>query len=360
MLNALLRHRTLVVLFVLALIIKFVALKPAWVESLYSTGIYPVISKLLRFVLGWIPFSIGDILYVAAGAWFVWKAVKYFSLLVKRKIREYLTWILLVKLIKLVLWIYIVFNLFWGLNYDREGIAGQLHLVKQPYDTVIVKKLAMKLSLQLNAVAGRVDSVDRLRFNKNTALFAQARQDYKEAATRFPFINYSPASIKPSLYGTMGKYFGYTGYYNPFTGEGQLKTSIPVFIKPFVINHEIAHQLGYAKENEASFVSYLVCTSSKEPSVQYSAYFEMFDYAMAELRFVRDTAFTKTIITSLHPRVKQDIRELRAYRINTDNVVAPVMGEAYERYLKLNNQPEGHRSYNEVIGWLVAYLKNEL
>ena len=36
---------------------------PEFIESFYSTGIFPVISKIYRYVFGWIPFSIGDIFY---------------------------------------------------------------------------------------------------------------------------------------------------------------------------------------------------------------------------------------------------------------------------------------------------------
>ena len=36
---------------------------PMLVEDYYSNGIYPVLSKSMRTLLGWIPFSIGDLLY---------------------------------------------------------------------------------------------------------------------------------------------------------------------------------------------------------------------------------------------------------------------------------------------------------
>ncbi len=30
---------------------------------------------------------------------------------------------------------------------------------------------------------------------------------------------------------------------------------------------------------------------------------------------------------------------------------------AYDHYLKLNNQPHGKETYNEVVGWIIAYAK---
>ncbi|MEM9680203.1 MAG: DUF3810 family protein [Bacteroidota bacterium] len=36
---------------------------PEFVETYYSNGIYIVISKMMRFSFGWLPFSVGDVLY---------------------------------------------------------------------------------------------------------------------------------------------------------------------------------------------------------------------------------------------------------------------------------------------------------
>ena len=116
------------ILLLLAVLIKLFSLNADWVERYYTYGIYPVISRILRVSLGWIPFSMGDLLYIAAFIFLVFKAWKLIRLLARRQVKEYLSWILFRKYLKLVLWIYIVFNLFWGLNYDRLGISHQLGL----------------------------------------------------------------------------------------------------------------------------------------------------------------------------------------------------------------------------------------
>ncbi|HZH68826.1 MAG TPA: DUF3810 domain-containing protein, partial [Flavobacteriaceae bacterium] len=43
--------------------LRFLALFPEVVEKYYSLGIYPFLSKILRYAFGWIPFCIGDVLY---------------------------------------------------------------------------------------------------------------------------------------------------------------------------------------------------------------------------------------------------------------------------------------------------------
>ena len=54
----------------------------------------------------------------------------------------------------------------------------------------------------------------------------------------------------------------FLGYYNPFTGEAQVNTNVPAFVIPFTTCHEMAHQIGYASESEASFVGFLVIRNS--------------------------------------------------------------------------------------------------
>ncbi|MBP6399260.1 MAG: DUF3810 family protein, partial [Saprospiraceae bacterium] len=56
------------------------------VEENYSTGIYPKFGAVLRFLFGWIPFSIGDFLYGAFGIWILWQIIKSLKAIFKRKL----------------------------------------------------------------------------------------------------------------------------------------------------------------------------------------------------------------------------------------------------------------------------------
>ena len=55
-----------VILLLLALSIHFFSNSADRVETGYATGIYPPLAAFLRHISGWIPFSIGDILYGAS------------------------------------------------------------------------------------------------------------------------------------------------------------------------------------------------------------------------------------------------------------------------------------------------------
>lgn len=357
MFRSLLRDRNLWILFLVALFIKLFSLNESWVEQYYTYGFYPVLSTTLRWLFGWIPFSIGDLLYVGAFIFLVLKAWKLIHLMAKRIVKEYLSWILFRKYLKLVLWIYIIFNVGWGLNYNRQGIAHQLGLEVKRYSKEDLFRLTAVLHNRLNLYAARVDTVKRMAFNNNRSLFRQGVQNYELVKNQYPFLRYRPTSLKASIFSPMGHYFGFTGYFNPFTSEAQLNTEEPVFLKPFVVDHEIAHQLGYGKENEASFVSYLACRNSPDINYRYSVYYELYFNAFIECLATRDTVFINQLRKTIHPLVKRDKYEQVQYRLKKRNRMQPYVTDFYDNYLRLNNQPSGMATYNEVTAWLVAYMK---
>jgi hypothetical protein len=244
----------------------------------------------------------------------------------------------------------------WGLNYSRLGIAHQLQLNVQPYNLQNVNTLTQRLQQQLNSYAQKVDTSKRHNLDNNKTLFAEGVESYQSAQQKLPYLHYTVPSIKPSLYTHVGHFFGFTGYYNPFSGEAQLKTTIPVFIKPFVTTHEIAHQLGYAKENEANFVAFLANKQSGNVDFLYATYYELYRYALREV-YNRDTALAWGFKEKLHPRVRRDNELLKQYIVRTQNKIEPFMSIFYDRYLKLNNQEKGVQTYNEVVALLIAYAK---
>jgi len=351
-----LKYRKLILLAFATLILKLLSTQSAWVEKYYTYGIYPIISKTLRTVFGWIPFSVGDLLYFFAFLFLLVKTIKVIRLLLRKQFRNYISRDTFQKYASIVLWIYLAFNILWGFNYDRQGIAPQLTLDVQPYNTAQLYAITTLLQQRLCAYGEQTDSLERASINKNKYLFSESIKAFGRIDEEMIFLNYQNPSIKPSLYTHVGHYFGFTGYYNPFSAEAQLKTTLPPFLKPFVTCHEIAHQMGYAKENEANFVGFLVSKNAENNEFRYSAYFEMYLYAIRELTLV-DPQSAYLLLKTAHPQYLLDYTEYRNYLIRNKNKVQPFTSAFYDNYLKLNKQSKGLYTYNEVVAWLIAYQK---
>lgn len=349
-------HKKLwIAIILIVIVIKVFSLNSSRVEGLYSSGFYPFISRPLRFLFGWIPFSVGDILYFIGGAWLFWKLLKGIIFLFSKHITAKYFLQKTLSLIAGILIIYIIFNILWGVNYNRKGIMYQTGLARGIYDTsdlvTIQNLLVEKVNESKNALGN-----SNIGYPSKDEMFARAFNCYKDAEKTFPFLHYRTRSVKFSFYGWLGNYLGFTGYYNPFTGEAQVNTEVPLFLQPFITAHEMAHQLGYAKENEANFVGYLAAVNSDDTLFRYSAYFDLFLYANREVYFF-DTLAANNALLQLTPEVISDLKELRQFDLAHQSPFEPAVSWAYSNYLKMNEQPHGIRSYYDVIGMLVAYYK---
>ena len=338
-----------------AVIIKVFSLFPSLVEQFYSSGIYPFIAISLRWLTGWLPFSFGDLLYSVAIVWLIVRLYKTIKAFVKRKVSKQIFLHSLRRTAIIVLWVYVIFNLFWGLNYDRLGIAYQLKIEPDTYSTNDLKTLTGSLIEHANTCR-KVLGDSSFVYPDCKQIFNEASEAYTSAETNYPFLHYASGSVKKSLYSELGNYVGYLGYYNPFTGEAQVNATVPGFIIPYTTCHEIGHQLGYATEDEANFAGYLAAKSSKENTFKYSVYFDLFLYANREL-FYRDSAAAKQNYKLLDTLVRKDISTYRKFIEAHKNPVEPYITMLYGKYLQANNQPNGMETYDEVIGWLIAYQK---
>lgn len=77
-------------------------------------------------------------------------------------------------------------------------------------------------------------------------------------------------SFKPSVFGKIMSFTGILGYYNPFSAEAQYNKNLPSTQLPFTLAHESAHQMGFAREQEANFIGYLLGKNSKNSELRYS------------------------------------------------------------------------------------------
>ena len=345
-----------VLLVTLTILIKWASWYPDWVEHNYTYGIYPLVSRVQRFLFGWMPFSIGDLFYAFLLLVLLFRLARFFRLLFQKKLTRAYFGAGLQQFIFFFLFIYVFFNLLWGLNYNRKGISYQLGIEVKAYSLEDLDTLTSNLQEHLNVYAAQVTGAQRDSFDRKRALFRECTDAYRLAKLKYPFLDYPPVSVKPSLFSYLGNYLGFQGYYNPFSGEAQVNTTIPRFLEPFVTSHEIAHQLGYGKENEANFVAFLASHEHPSPVLRYSMYFDMYNYAIGEL-YGRDTAKANASIRNLHPQVVRDVNEFRKFYKRHRNPIESVVSWGYGHYLRANNQPGGKRTYNEVVAWLVAYYK---
>lgn len=347
------RLSVLLALVLMAVGIFLVSGSHEWIEEHYAGRFYPTLATTLRRGLGFLPISVGDLLYSAA-VLFILTELFFF---IRRLFRRQMPWkdklVPLQKAVIALLVLYVYFYLFWGLNYYRLGIEYQLGLRKEQVEAGELKEMSALLLQKVNqskeiCLRKQDTLMDRQR------MFRSAEEAYQRLEPKFSFLKYKNLSLKPSLFGKLGNYVGFEGYYNPFTGEGQVNVRIPNFVQPFVTCHEMAHQLGYASESEANFVGFMAAAQASDTLMQYSAYFDMFLYAVSNLGRT-DSAAARQLVNQMHPGAKRDLAAYRTFIREHRSFLGDITDALYDYYLKQNRQRKGIQSYHEVTGWLIAY-----
>ncbi len=332
-----------------------------FVENWYSAIFYPRLSKILQYTSNWFPFSLGDWLYAALAIWLV----VHCFLWGKRFLFANQKWVCLLaglnRLLQIGLMGYVLFQLFWGFNYKKGGIALQLGLNPSKYGLKEITVLTNQLIDSANYYRQKIGK-DSLPTLSKDQLIVEAQKAYQRSAGQFPFLKHPIQSVKYSLWTPLGDYIGFSGYFNPFTGEAQIRPDLPGILNPFIVCHEIAHQMGYASESEASFVGYLAVKNSENPYFQYSMYLDLLSYSLNEqyLLYAKTnfSAFEKVIQLNkqrMDSLVKKDRADIRAFFNARKNDISPISNDLYDQFLKLNEQLAGIDSYNEVIAWLISY-----
>ncbi|MFT3945865.1 MAG: DUF3810 domain-containing protein [Agriterribacter sp.] len=347
--------RTFWILLCLAIGIRLFAMNESLVESIYAASVYNYIGAFFRWLFGWIPFSIGDVLYISVVLYGIQKLVYLIKYIRNNRITAVFKKEYLFGISGKIIGIYIIFNLLWGLNYDRNGIRHQMNIERQEYAKEDLEEVNALLLAKVNECKTGAANQQHT-YTTSEMVFAKTCDVYEKISAQYPFLRYSYKSIKSSFFGKLGNYMGFSGYYNPFSGEAQVNTTIPMFLQPYVCCHEVAHQLGYAKENEANFVGYIAATASEDSIFMYSAYLDLFLYANRNLRRT-DSVAAKQFSAQLSPGVQKDIQTMKDFYRSYQNAIEPYITWMYGKYLESNRQPSGMLSYSEVVGDLIAYYK---
>jgi hypothetical protein len=345
-------RNTYILLTIAALLFAF-GYFPNAVERYYSQFAYPLISSSQRLFSGLIPFAVGDFLYALLICFAIYGTSK-FILKNNKKSKDFVGFA--IGSLNALLLVYIAFKLLWGLNYSRPRINKTLNIGDQVYKKEQLLRLANYFQHQLTVLDK--DSASFATYNSQQ-LQSIATKAYKDLAIENSFFEYRFTAVKPVISPWLVSKTGIEGYYNPLSGEANINPILPYFVLPFTTCHEIAHQIGVAREDEANLVGYLTAVHSKDKLFQYSAYYNMFRYVLFEIRMKYPEEYN-LIIEKIPPSVYHKFKLEKAFWAQYNGAMSVYMGKTFDKILKLNNQKKGIKSYQDIALWLVNYHKDEL
>jgi hypothetical protein len=341
-------------LFVLSALVYAIGFNSNWVERFYAQGLYRVTAVIQRFISSLVPFALGDFLYLLL-IFFILRSGYLFYKKIRQKTLNKTDRINIpLQVINFSLILYLIFKILWGLNYSRLPIAKNLGINDEKYTTKELVSLGQYFINRLNTLQ------QSKRENYSIAQLRQkAKVAYDKMKLRNPFFTYHISAVKPVLNSWIVTKIGIEGYYSPLSGEANVNMRLPATSLPFVTCHEIAHQLGVAREDEANLVGYLVASNSNDPFFQYSAAYEVFKNIFFEIKMKSPEDYEK-LYKTINPVTIKDLKADRAFWQKYNSNMFAYMDVAFDRFLKLNNQSKGTDSYQDIVLWLYNIHKKEL
>lgn len=308
----------------------------------YIRNIFRPLQQFRSYLFNGLSFSVGDVLYllVALLLLLIITRLLYFLFTFRKNLTDLKTEFLRFLLFPCV--IYLVFLLFWGGNYSRKPLSAKWDLSTLKWDTAALVSLNEELVQKMNEIQSNTVSYTNL---KNTNLQANKLFHQRFAG------KIAQLKVKPTSLGYMLNYLGIQGYYNPLSGEAQFNRFIPPFMHPFVVSHEMAHQVGIAAEDDANLLAYVIGSESNIPAFRYSAYFNLFLYAYSDLKS-KDSVIAHNIYDKLNIQSKNDMDTLREMNKKYRSSFRRISSSMYDEYLRIHGQRDGINTYNDVTRWV--------
>lgn len=339
------------------LLVYLAKTSPAIVESLYSMGIYRSISQPLSKITGIFGFSLAEMLFYAFVFWSVIKLINLLRALFtydKKLIIKLSSQVIAV--ISILLFLFVAL---WGLNYYRLPLSHTTGLDKSGFTKEDLEQLCIYLIEEANRYRNYIKEdpkgVMMLAEGKRHVI-SRANIGYKNMSDAYPMLMGEYGKPKIVLSSKLMSYTGIAGIFFPFTIEANVNGDMPDASFPSSIAHEMAHQRGYAREDEANFISYLTCTANPDIEYKYSGtILALIHSTNALYRVDREKAIE--IRELYNPGLQRDLEDINSYWRKFDGPVERASNKINDTYLKANNQKDGVASYGRMVDLLLSYYK---
>ena len=303
-----------------------------------------------------VPIPLAELLYIAAGLWVMVHIIRSAILIRRAKGRRWDTacrrlLILLCAALTALDW----FCLAWGINYYADGFQDKSGIRAQQVSTEELYRVVAYFTEQVNLASRQVPRDENGLFAvSRDEIFSHSTEIYPCIYEEFPFLSRQDRTPKRMLFSQLLSAMGFTGYYAPFTGESVLNVDSPEAYLPSTIVHELAHQRGFASEQECNFISIVVSTRCGLPAYVYSGYLIGYVH-LSNALYRADRALWETLRGQLDEEVLLDIRNNSLYWQKWESPVDTVSQKAYDTLLKGYGQTAGVPNYGTVVDLLVAY-----
>ena len=341
-----------------SLLLYFCFTKSIGFSDWFNQHVSHHLRKLLALLGAWIPFSLAELLILCVPLLFVLILV-----IGSRRFcdsnRSALVYIGILFSSICVIGILFVWN--FAAGYYGSRLDEKLELERQKSSADDLYQTAELIRTEMNKLSQEIvfleDGTSLMPYSYNE-MNDKLIEAYDSFCQSHDFMKTFYSRVKPVMLSEPMSYTHITGVYTFFTGEANINVNFPDYTVVYTAAHELAHQRGVARENEANFVAFLVCSRSEDDYVRYCAYLNMYEYVASALASADPSLYSSaysTLPTSVRAELDAYSRFYEKYR----NSAASEVSGAVNNAVLIINGTEGTKSYGMVVDLAVAYYKND-
>lgn len=331
---------------------------PERTEELFARGLHPHLVRVVSAPWRWLPFSAAEGLLVAAVFALVWRSGRaLLAWRAGRRTPRNLGAHALAQVLALAGVSLAAFELSFGLNHARLPFAVSAGLDVRPTDVSRLHELALLLAQQAGEERGLIDTHGGDPFQLSNEGDADPRlvEAYARATDRYPALAGARPLVRMATFSPLFSAAGLTGVYSPFTGEAHVNRETPAPTLPFAACHEVAHLRGFAREDEANFIAFLVCRLADDPAWRYSGTLTALMHVLNALAAAAPDRWLAAV-EELPVDVRSDIDDVYRFWNRQRSALTTLVEHTNDTYLRSQGQESGLASYGLVVDLLAAYL----
>lgn len=252
--------------------------------------------------------------------------------------------------------IFFLFTANYGVSYYRYTFADTYGFIVRASTAEELENLCIYLAENANITRLQTKSGENgemiLSSNIDDTL-QEAKASYNNMSDKYFTLYSGYNTCKKVIFSEVMSNTNTMGIFSPFTFEANLNVNIPDLAKPITICHELSHLRGYAREDEANFIAYLVCKNSNNPDFQYSAYVYSLRFALNRL-YKADKEKYDYVYMLISDEVKNDLVQYNIYWSKYQTKISEISHTMNDVYLKVNSQKDGSQSYGRMVDLLLA------
>lgn len=270
----------------------------------------------------------------------------------RRLVRAYR---LVMSLLALGLFVYALFCLMWGVYYYGDDFETASGLEAGAISTEQLETVTAYFAALSNDFSRKVPRDGSGRYDGDRIeILSRSSEVYDNIVEKFPCLAGPKVDVKPFALSRLMSYTDFTGFFFPFTGEANVNMDFPPALFPSTVAHELAHQRGVAKEQEANFAAVLASLAYGDADYCYSACLLAYTH-LGNALYRADREAWREIYESLDENVMADFAAAREYWAQFETPVQELTNSVYEGFLQSYGQKLGMKSYGACVDLLVNY-----